>query len=750
MRVFLNYHKEDKPYLQQFAAIARPYGISHIAATSATKDLSGLLSAAKDTKSDVILLSNPDTLNHCVAGTNPSLDAFRGSRLNFSVPAIVLNKLAHINMVPHGEWLLKQDLSKLQQIKQPIQQFKFDVVDSDLDFTEAYLILQDSEFIVFDVETTDTALMTSVQFSGYLPRGEWYNVVVPLIDFGVPHYDNDEEFKLALQFIKDVTALPVPKVAQGGNYDSQYLIKYRAPPMHWSLDTMIMWQSWHSELPKDLGFIASCCLYDYYQWKNELAEAKRNKDRMTYWTYGAKDTWYTGRVFLHLLANMPEWARSNYKVTFPKVFPALYANFEGFAVDWDKHKELLAESEQKLFLAEKNLKTMAADPTINLSSPKQVSDFLFNIIGAKRTKVRQGRTFVESNSTKESALNSIAAQHPLLARIVGDLLVYRKAAKAISTYFNFTPINDRVFWSILVGGTETNRFACHQSAFYGGLQVQNIPGIDSKSHINAKGFMKADDGFELIELDENKAEARCVAFLSQALLLIEALEDPDKDFYKILATIFFGLEYEDVSKDLRNNVVKRIIHGTNYMMQEDTFIETATPARLYEAAELLQYRILDLRSFAKYLLSLYHQKFPEVSTWYEEIKQEIATTGLLVSPLGFTREFFGNIVRTRRILRNAVAHAPQNLSVHCINEGFERIYYELVVPSKGDIRLKAQIHDSILVQVRLGLRDYYMKEAHRLTHFPVEVHGRTMTIPRDFKVGIYWDQMEEVKYVVPD
>lgn len=679
--------------------------------------------------------------------------------MNFSTPAIVINRLEHIHTVPHGEWLLRNDFSKLLKIKEPVQQFTYKMLDTIELFDEALIQIQQAILIVFDVETTPSGngLITSCAYSCLMQDLTWRNYVVPFIGFGQVHYIKDYEFSRALQFIRDVNSLDIPKVCHAGNYDTQYSIKYRAPLNNWCLDTMILWQCWYAELPKDLSFVSSVCLYDFYQWKYELAQSKRNKDIISYWTYNAKDTWYTGRCLIWILQNMPPWVVKNYHAKFPKVFAALYCNFEGFLVDRKKHDELRKESQQKLVRAEKNLKTIAADPMFNPGSPKQTAELLFNIIGARKTikySKEKGKK-EESSSTNEQALAKISAQHPLLARICDDILDYRKGAKALGTYFekdikepDYEPkwLNNRLLYSILVAGTETDRFACHMSNFYAGAQVQNIPGKDSKSKINARGFLCADPGYELIEADKNKSEARCVAYLSQCLALIEALETPDKDFYKILATIFFGLTYEQVSKDLRNNVVKRIIHGTNYMMQEDTFIETATATRLYEAAGLLDIKVTDLKSFAGYLLNLYHEKFPEVRVWYEEIKAEIRETHKLVSVLGVTRYFFGNISKSPKLLRSAIAHLPQNLSVHVINDGFEAIYKELVLPSEGLIRLKFQNHDSIMAQVKPELRMYYIENVEKLCNIPVTIKGRTMNIPVDFKIGSHWDELQEYKY----
>lgn len=83
----------------------------------------------------------------------------------------------------------------------------------------------------------------------------------------------------------------------------------------------------------------------------------------------------------------------------------------------------------------------------------------------------------------------------------------------------------------------------------------------------------ADPGFELFEADNKQSEGRTTAYLAQDGALIAALEDLLRDFYKTLGTLFFSIPYEEVTTEFRNDVLKRIVHGTNYMMGAWTFIE---------------------------------------------------------------------------------------------------------------------------------------------------------------------------------
>lgn len=181
----------------------------------------------------------------------------------------------------------------------------------------------------------------------------------------------------------------------------------------------------------------------------------------------------------------------------------------------------------------------------------------------------------------------------------------------------------------------------------------------------------------------------------QELKLIEALESATHDFYRTLGTLFFNIPYAEVSDFFRNKVLKKIVHGTNYMMGAKTFIENiGVQIPLFDTASKLGVILVQvphknhpeeqtITSFARDLLEAYHKPFPRVRAWYKEIFSEIQITGMLVSPLGHTRKFFGDINKEHDMLRGAVAHQPVNLSVKILNKGFWRCYKELVVLAMG-------------------------------------------------------------------
>lgn len=765
MRVLVNYDKNDKRYISGLAYLLKNHGHTAMS-TSEAMTIHELVSKAQMASCTAILLCNPQTLRSCVPGDNPSLDKWRGSRLNTSVPILILNSLSHIHTVNHGEWLMNKDLEKLRYIGYNFPEpFSYKVLENEDDFGYALSRIAGSIATAYDIETATPKLtkdeelargegvptevgftrITCSSWTAIMPSGKLETYVLPLVDFSTDHWVSNKSYENALLFMRRANATSVPKIMHNGMYDCMHSLIYQAPPMNFCYDTMAMAHAQYAELPKTLDFVASYNLPDYIFWKDDSVEAAAAKDIQKYWGYNAKDTWYTARIAMQQLKLAPAHARRNYADKFFLVYPALYCNFEGMKIDQSVRIAKRTASLTQLTRARGLLKEMFADPSFNPGSWQQVEKYIYTVFGAKKPGIGKSKS-----GTDEKNLIAVGEQHPLLARLTTEILDYREAQKAIGTYYDFLQKNGRLLWSLNPFGTETERMACTASSLWCGTQVQNIPSY-------AKGMLIADDGYELVEVDNSQSEARCTAYCAEELALITALEDATRDFYRTLGTLFFNIPYEQVSDFFRNKVLKKIVHGTNYMMAEKTFIENATYKILFEAALSLGITIVEIpkknhpkqmtmRQFAKSLLDVYHKPFPGIRKWYERIKNEIATTGRLVSPLGHVREFFGDVTKDHKILRGGVAHQPQNLSVSILNKGFKRAYNEIVIPSAGEFRLKAQIHDSILGQYPTIKRDLYVPWLTEVMKNPVIVHGRTLRIPLDAKYGKNWDDTTKYKF----
>lgn len=735
------------------------------------------MAKAASMKADAIFCCNPQTLANLVPGASPSLDNYRGSVLRYEFPVVIGNSLLHTQTVDHGTLLLGVDLDKLQTAKNKPVPYEWEVLLSADQFASCLSTLSESVLIAYDIETktyggtpekdiedgtfditkampeAGDTLITCVTWCALLKNGKIKSYVLPLIDFDVDHWTSDLDYASALLLMRNVNAFPIPKVMHNGMYDSTHSICYHAEPRHWTLDTMALAHSQYSSLPKSLDFVASISLPDYIQWKGEAAESSKNKDIQSYWGYNAKDGFYTLRICIEQLRKLPPYARTNYAKQFPMVYPSLYCNFEGFKVDIEVRNKLRAAALEKKEEALQRLQVLTSDPSFNPGSPKQVAFVIYDLFGATDPKIgwkkdpKTKKKTKMTRGTNEKNLASCGEQHPILLRLTDAIIAYREQQKAIGTYFDFALKHGRLLWALNPFGTDTNRMACTGSSFWCGTQVQNIPPY-------AKGMLVADPGYELMEADQSQSDARGTAYLSQDLTLIQALEAKDKDFYKSLGTLFFGIPYENVTKDFRNAVLKKIVHGTNYMMGAATFIENAGVHNLLVGAAVLGVKVTmkqkpssdetSIKSFAESLLESYHKPFNRVRPWYVEVKNEIRQTHLLKSPSGHTRYFFGDIDKKYQIFSSAVAHGPQHLTGAVLNKGFWKIW-KLQKANPKTLRMKAQIHDSSLQQFLADKVEVFVPEILTRMNNPITIHKRVLSIPVDYKLGKDWGNMKEYK-----
>ena len=588
-----------------------------------------------------------------------------------------------------------------------------------------------------DIETTLTNKISSIAFTPIrndLTIGKSYTF--PLL----PRDITDDAYSTLIASWTGIRRLladiGITKVFHNGCFDAFHLLRFHCPTTNYFFDTEYMWHCWEAEAKKSLAFIASVLLPDYYYWKHESSLSPLE--------YNAKDTINTARVFIELLKRMPKWAWANYAKTIPNAIPVIKTMFEGFKVDLTKKADLRSEAVAERDAAQTELESLIGIPDFNCGSPQQVNALLYSILRAKIPPRAKSKS-----ATGELELTKVAMQHPLYARIVPLILKIREERKAISTYYDArltaSPY-DKLLYSLQLDGTETERMACKSSSLWApfpslekinksnaknfGTQAQNLPYYYKKA-------IMGEDGYEILEIDKSQSEARCTAYLSEDKGLREALETPGRDFYCHTGFLFFNLEFEK-AHPLRQ-IVKKIIHGTNYMMGAQTFIDSVGVLELQKYRKLVGYEGT-LKHFAEYLLALYHVAYPGVHKWWDRIVLEIARTGKLVTPDGWTRKFHGNITSNHAIKRSAVAHCSQHFSVRGVNKAFWRVFYEIEVPTTGQYRLKAQIHDSLVGSVREEptIKAAIITKILEIMYDPQPTPIGDLIIPLDVEGGKYW------------
>jgi DNA polymerase I-like protein with 3'-5' exonuclease and polymerase domains len=543
-----------------------------------------------------------------------------------------------------------------------------------------------------------------------------------------------------IEFIRQCMSTNTPKVFQNGKFDIAYLLRFAIPVHKYLGDTINLFHSWYSELPKSLDTITAFCLRDWSYWKDESKVQFLSQE---YYQYNAKDVFTTALDFLVLMREIPDFVITNYLQEFPVVFPCILSEMTGIKIDQEKKAKLSEEIKNKSDKTLSSIRTMVGSKFYNPSSPVQTQK-LWIALGSEDIK---GTGKIEQDKIKN--------RHPINRKIINSIKKYREYEGALSKYIAKDFMwHNRCFYALNPHGTDTGRLASRDSAFNCGLQIQNIK-TDGED-ISVKEIFIADEDFYLGEADYKQNETYSQAYLSGDPELIKKIEDTTKDFHASNAESFFGLPYSSIVASNINNetqiwehkvldkvlrqLAKRVNHGASYNMSDSVLLDTMGIENVIRAKMLLKLpKSWTLIETTQYLLDKFDDTFKVLRKEnYSYIKTEIRNTGKLVGPTNWTRICFSDPNSgSKRAMNMYAAHKPQSLSAMVLNKAYLRVFNEIWLENKEDFKLIAQIHDSIIFQYRIGRTDLALRVKECMNiHTPVkDIYGivHDMNVPVDLK-----------------
>lgn len=719
-----------------------------------------LLLYCREKKIEGIVSTNLSLLKRLVLeveGT-PSIDNYAGSFfVRDGIEIVFVNPLKQLVTVSFGRFMMQRYISKILApefwVECPATAFQWEVFSPEKEH-EYFDFLNSCLAIAMDIETRPDLSISMISYTGIfvneVKNFETRTVVLPL----------DDEFALAVMR-KWNWELQPPKIFQGGDYDNAYLLAYQAPVHNWLWDTMTMFHCWYCELPKDLAYLGAFLVRECIYWKDMFS----SPDKYEQYKYNARDTWTTANVFIRWIHESPEWARRNYQLEFPLMFPNLLAGMTGIRRDFSRLSAVRSQVKERIASAGKWLDKVIGVSNFNTNSPVQMKALL-QVLGCK-----------DLPSTDEKNLKKAMFRHPLNAIILGRVLEIRALRKLLSTYLRTDEDADkkgqgggkefrgRVLYSIKGHGTETGRNSSKEHYFWTGVNIQNQPSRPTEyvTGKECKSTLMADEGFRFAEVDLEQAESRDTAYCAGEPILIRNVTG-DKDFHSLNASSFFGRKYEDIYDDVKRktkdkalrDLAKRVNHGANYLMGPDVLVDTMGLSKVYEAGRLLGLPSnLSARDIAVILLSNFHRTYPGLSgVYYPAVTTEVMMTRMLVGATGWTRYCFGNPEKNKSDKNAYVAHVAQSLNAMVLNKAFLRVFREIALsPAHGKhFKLCAQVHDSILFQFREG-HEYLCELVRERMEIPVTVKSYagpeyTFTVPAAIKAGAdglgvkYWSETE--------
>ena len=728
--------EEDVPYMQMFRGCVKGDVVVKILLTPCPYTAVAEALAKKHGAKNII--TTQEALLHSLVGTTgrakAKLSQYAGSMFHRGqYNYLIIDPLIQLTTTRTGKFLTSRYCSKLTAPHLWYAPTLFDwtmLTPSNVD--AKFALMQTALMIGIDIETVREQLaITCISFTALLPNLQTVSVVIELNDM------------LAVRWMRKFCwELLAPKVLQNGKYDISYLTRWNCPIYNYLFDTISMMHCTYSELPKSLDALAVYWLWDAQYWK-DLANTS---DKMEYFRYNALDSWYAVQIAQAWLLDAPQYAKDNYLQEFPLVFPTHLCDMTGIKRDMGRLKEEQVARSTEVARLQASLERMVC-AGFNPASPKQVKQ-LFVALGCD-----------DLESTDEKSLQKVALRHPLLNRLVGTILAIRGENKLLSTYLTEgKELNGTILYSLVPWGTDSGRLASSESAFWCGLQIQNIPRGDA-----VKRTLVAYDGFQLAECDLEQAESRDTAYISGDTALIAAVES-GKDFHSVNASSFFGVPYNTIYNDSTSktlnkplrDLAKRVNHGANYNMGAYVLIDTMGESNLWEAKRLLKLpAVWGLKQVAEHLLAVFHKTYPRIKdTYYQKVIADVSTNKLLVGATGWTRYCFGNPAKHKPDLNAYVAHCPQSLNAKKLNIAFMRVFYQVALPNPTTFRLCAQIHDSILFQFAEGEQGLALaKQVQELMLVQQEITAATgkkysYSVPVALKAGKhntgakYWNETE--------
>ncbi|MBR1522042.1 MAG: DNA polymerase I [Bacteroidales bacterium] len=365
--------------------------------------------------------------------------------------------------------------------------------------------------------------------------------------------------------------------------------------------------------------------------------------------------------------------------------PAFYDNMEeplskvlagmekdGVKVDIGQLRSFADKLRTELTQREQLIREMAGEPSLNISSPKQIGELLFDKMQLDPKAKKSGSK--GTYSTDEATLQALAHRHP----IINEILEYRGVKKLLSTYIEPFPsyvseLDGRVHTTFNQALTATGRLSSSNP------NLQNIPVRTERGKEIRKAFVA--DGGVVVSADYSQIELRIMAHLSGDSHLIEAFK-AGEDVHAATAAKIFGIPVADVTREQRS------------------MAKTANFGIMYGISSFgLAQRLGLPRGAAKQLIEEYFTSFPAIRGFIDS-SVEFARTHGYVETLFGRRRYLPDILQRNANVRslaerNAVNAPIQGTSADIIKLAMIGVADRL--HSQGfRSRMVLQIHDELL------------------------------------------------------
>ncbi len=330
----------------------------------------------------------------------------------------------------------------------------------------------------------------------------------------------------------------------------------------------------------------------------------------------------------------------------------------------------------RMVAKEAEVRELAGEPELNVSSPKQVGIVIYEKLklDPKAKKPKSGNW-----PTDEQTLLTLSERSP----IIDAILEYRGLRKLLSTYIEpfatwISPTDGRVHTTFNQALTSTGRLSSSNP------NLQNIPIRSDEGREIRKAFVPEGKGMVMMSADYSQIELRIMAHLSGDEHLTLAFR-AGQDVHAATASKIFGVRMEEVTPEQRR-IAKTANFGIMYGI----------------SAFGLSQRLHCPRAEAKKIIDDYFASFPSIRGYIDHTLAEARRNGYVETLFG-RRRYIADLnsrnVTVRSLAeRNAVNAPIQGTAADIIKKAMITVDSRLRENGLRS-RMVLQIHDELLLEV---------------------------------------------------
>lgn len=437
---------------------------------------------------------------------------------------------------------------------------------------------------------------------------------------------------------------------------------------NYTFDSMIAGYLLNYNVKDDAAYLAQSLGYDIPFYESITKTKDLKKEYIIDICQKKAEFIYNTREILYNRLKQEDMLKLFNDVEMPLTEVLASMEYEGIRIDKTILEDMGKDIDKSIESIAKEIYKLAGEE-FNISSPKQLSDILFN-----KLMLNKGKKNITGYTTEKNLLIKLREKHPIVDKIID----YRTLSKLKSTYIigllNATSDDNKIHTIYNQTLTRTGRLSSIEP------NLQNIPIRLDYGRLIRKVFIPEEKSV-LLSSDYSQIELRIFAHLSKLPNLLEIFKN-DEDIHTSTAVDIFKVNKSEVTKLMRRRakaVNFGILYGiSNYGLSEDLGISPKE---------------------AKEFIEAYFNTYPGVKNYMDQVIKEAYKNKYVVTLLGRKR-ILTELSNTNYVIRQqgermALNTPIQGTSADILKIAMINIYKEM---NKRNLKSKMllQVHDELI------------------------------------------------------